>query len=342
MGLSPEENRRVYEEEKARIEAQKKMKSEKQGTEDSTSTGLKPTTAALLCYVGIWVSGIIFFLIEEKNNFVRFHAAQSIVAFGTLTVAGIILGWIPMVGGAFSTIIGVIGFIVWIVMIVKASNGQRYKLPWAGDVAEKMIAKSAGTGKEDIETREKDEHSEPPSAETPPAKPSSASMASLGKQIGAKVEGYFENTRNERVASSGAVIAWSIVLLIFFNFFSQYIAYYHNGAREPILTSDFNLWLPILTTTLVLSIIGHIILIILDKYLLREIIIIVLNCFGIAVVLTLLNLFPFDFSVIPNANIAAYTELGVRIALIATTVGLGIGTLVRFIKLVVNITKVRD
>lgn len=335
MGLSPEEKRRVYEEEKARIEAQKKIESEEGGTEGSTSTGLKPTTAALLCYVGIWVSGIIFFLIEEKNKFVRFHAAQSIVAFGTLTVARLILGWIPMVGDTFSAIIGVIAFIVWIVMIIKASKGQRYKLPWAGDVAEQMIAKSTGTGKED-------EHSEPSTAEPPPAKPSSASMASLGKQIGAKIEGYFENTRNERVASSGAAIAWSIVLLIFFNFFNQYIAYYHNGAREPILTSDFNLWLPILTITLVLSIIGHIILITLDKYLLREIIIIVLNCFGIAVVLTLLNLFPFDFSVIPNANIVAYAELGVRIALIAITVGLGIGTLVRFIKLVVNITKVRD
>ena len=97
--------------------------------------------------------------------------------------------------------------------------------------------------------------------------------------------------------------------------------------------------MPILTTTLILSIIGHIILIIFDKHLLRQIILVVLNCFGIATVLTLLSIFPFDFSVIPNTDIAAYVNLGVTIALIVISVGLGVGTIVRFIKLMVNISK---
>jgi hypothetical protein len=83
--------------------------------------------------------------------------------------------------------------------------------------------------------------------------------------------------------------------------------------------------------------VGHIVLIIFDRYLLGEIILIVLNCLGIAVVATFLRLFPFDFSVIPSANIAGYAELGVKVALIIITVGLGIGTLVRFIKLIVTV-----
>ena len=136
MGLTPEERRKIYEEERARIEAEEKERLTREG---STSTGLKPTTAAVLCYVGIWVTGIIFFLIEQKNRFVRLHAAQSIVVFGTLMLAGAILGHIPLAGVVFSSSIGVLGFVIWILMIVKASNGEWYKLPWADDAADSTI-----------------------------------------------------------------------------------------------------------------------------------------------------------------------------------------------------------
>jgi len=333
MELSPEKRRKIYEEEKARIEAEGRA-ALKRAAEGSTSTGLKPNDAALLCYVGIWVSGIIFLLIEQKNRFVRFHAAQSIIVFGILTVAGVILGSIPFVGGAFSSIIAVLGFILWIVLMIKAHQGQLFKVPWAGNVAEKMIASIGEQGREDIESVEKKEESpEPPEPEEPPSPPA----ADLGKRIGERVEGYFKSTKAGRVTSSSFAIAWSIVFLIFFNFFSGYIAYYHDGARDPILTAGFNAWLPILTTTLTLSIAGHIILIAFDRYVLREITLIVLNALGIAVVATLLSIFPFDFSVIPNITVAGYVNLGVRIALICAIVGLGIGTLVMFIRLMVNV-----
>jgi len=104
---------------------------------EKTSTGLDENVAGLLCYVLAWVSGIVFLLIEQENKFVRFHAIQSIVVFGILNIAGIILGWIPIFGGAFSAIIGVLSFILWIVLMVKAIQGTKYKLPWAGDFAEK-------------------------------------------------------------------------------------------------------------------------------------------------------------------------------------------------------------
>ncbi|MFC1904386.1 DUF4870 domain-containing protein [Chloroflexota bacterium] len=104
---------------------------------EKTSTGLSENVAGLLCYVLGWISGIVFILIEPENKFVRFHAIQSIVVFAVLNVAGFILGWIPVIGGFFTWIISALGFILWIVLMVKAVQGTKYKLPWAGNFAEK-------------------------------------------------------------------------------------------------------------------------------------------------------------------------------------------------------------
>ena len=335
MGLSPEEKQKIYEEEKARIEAREQIEREKQTKQSSTSTELQPNIAGLLCYLGGWISGIIFLILEKKNRWVRFHAAQSIIVFGTLTVAGIILGWIPLFGPAFSSIISVTGFILWIILMIKAYNGEKYQLPWAGNVAENMVGTSGV----------KDEHYEPP---TPPAEPPvetpQTPRKEAGKQIGDKVGQFFESTRGGRITASAFTIAWSIILLIFFNFFNHYVAYYHSETadgvttwiRYPFFTEDINLWLPILTTALSLTILGHIILIIFDSYTLREIVLIILDALGLAVVLTLLSVFPFDFSIIPNATAADAAYSGVKILLILISIGIGIGILVRFIKLIIH------
>jgi len=104
---------------------------------EKTSTGLSENVAGLLCYVLGWVSGLVFVLIERENKFVRFHAMQSIIVFGALTIASFILGWIPLIGAFFDWIIKVLGFILWIVLMIKAYQGTKFKLPWAGDLAEK-------------------------------------------------------------------------------------------------------------------------------------------------------------------------------------------------------------
>jgi len=247
-----------------------------------------------------------------------------------------------VVGVAFSTIIGIAGFIVWIIMIIKASSGEWYKLPWAGDVAEKIVASSGVTG----------EHSEPPpseptaESEAEAAAPTPPPTADSGKGIADKVDAHFKG-RNWRITASVFAIVWCIALLIFFNFFNQYVAYYHSETldgvttwiRYPFFTEDINLWLPVLTTTLIITIIGHIILIILDRYILREMIHIVINAFSLWTVLTLLTVFPFDFSVIPNPAAAEATYTGVRIFLIFISVVVGIALLVRAIKLIVNVVR---
>jgi uncharacterized membrane protein len=104
-----------------------------------TSTGIEPNVAGLLCYVLGWVTGLVFFILEKDNKFVRFHAMQSIITFGALTVVNFILMFIPIIGWIISWLIGVLAFILWIVLMIKAYQGQKYKLPWAGEIAEKQV-----------------------------------------------------------------------------------------------------------------------------------------------------------------------------------------------------------
>ena len=99
--------------------------------------GLDKNIACALTYVGAWVTGLVFLLSEKNDKTVRFHAMQSIVVFGAYTVAAIILSVIPVIGWIFSVLLGALAFILWIVCIVKASQGQMFKLPIAGDIAEK-------------------------------------------------------------------------------------------------------------------------------------------------------------------------------------------------------------
>jgi len=111
--------------------------SEQQG--NKTSTGLQQNTAGLLCYVFGWVTGIIFLILEKDNKFVRFHAVQSIIVFGAFTVIWVVFSWIPFIGWIINWIAGVLAFILWIVLMFKAYKGQMYKVPVAGNIAEKQM-----------------------------------------------------------------------------------------------------------------------------------------------------------------------------------------------------------
>jgi uncharacterized membrane protein len=105
-----------------------------------TSTGLEPNVAGLLCYLFGWVTGIIFFILEKENKFVRYHALQSIIVFGILSLAGTIIGSIPFLGWVMGVFIGILTFILWLVLMIKAYQGEKFKIPWAGDFAEKQVS----------------------------------------------------------------------------------------------------------------------------------------------------------------------------------------------------------
>ena len=112
-------------------------------------TGLEPNVAGLLCYVAGWVTGVIFLFVEKKDKFVRFHAIQSIIVFGAMSVLWILFGiirggdmwWTAHGLWVFLSIIYWIlwafGAFLWILLMLKAYGGNKYKLPIAGDIAEK-------------------------------------------------------------------------------------------------------------------------------------------------------------------------------------------------------------
>jgi uncharacterized membrane protein len=110
-----------------------------------TSLGLSQNVAAGLSYVFFWVTGLIFFFTEKQNRFVRFHAMQSILFFGGLTILRIILGIIgiiPFVGilaGLVGWVVVAVWWVGWIVLMINAFQGNYFKLPIVGDYAEKYM-----------------------------------------------------------------------------------------------------------------------------------------------------------------------------------------------------------
>ncbi|HTK11543.1 MAG TPA: DUF4870 domain-containing protein [Ktedonobacteraceae bacterium] len=110
------------------------------GPLERTSMGMRARLAGLLCYVFGWVSGLVFLILERDNRFVRFHAMQSIIFFGVLSLAQWTFGLIPHFG-FLSNAIGIVTFVGWIFLMVTANRGRYYKLPIIGDLAEQFLAK---------------------------------------------------------------------------------------------------------------------------------------------------------------------------------------------------------
>lgn len=98
---------------------------------------------AAASYLLGFVTGIIFLLLEKQSKFVRFHAMQSTILFGGIFVANIALGFIPILGWIVGLMLSLAAFILWIVLMWKAFQGEMYKVPKVGDLAEKQLAKMA-------------------------------------------------------------------------------------------------------------------------------------------------------------------------------------------------------
>ena len=91
------------------------------------------------------VTGIVLLLTYKKSQFVRFHAMQSTVVFGGLWLVYIVLGLVPILGWLIAVLISPLfmlgSFVLWIFLMWKAFNGEKFKLPYFGEVAEKQLAK---------------------------------------------------------------------------------------------------------------------------------------------------------------------------------------------------------
>jgi uncharacterized membrane protein len=122
------------------------------GSGSVPAAGMAENKAGALCYVLGWITGIIFLLVD-KRPFVRFHAAQSIVVFGGLhilhIIAGIFVG-VSFLSGGFHMfgpgvvlmhLIHLTTLIMWVLLMVKAYQGERFKVPIAYELAEGIVGK---------------------------------------------------------------------------------------------------------------------------------------------------------------------------------------------------------
>lgn len=102
-------------------------------------TGLPPNLAATLAYAFGAVSGIAMLMIERDDKFVRFHAWQSTLTFVAALLASLLVASFPVVGGLLNAILTIGVVALWILLMVKAFSGERFKLPYVGEIAEQQI-----------------------------------------------------------------------------------------------------------------------------------------------------------------------------------------------------------
>lgn len=121
-----------------------------------SSTGLPPRVAAALAYGGWWVTGLVFWLVERRDRFVRFHAAQSMAAFGLLAlVMGVLLAAVaislltlPAAVSLFMWALGltwVAGLLLWGAALWHAAHGRTWRMPIAGELADRLLARASVT-----------------------------------------------------------------------------------------------------------------------------------------------------------------------------------------------------
>ena len=104
-----------------------------------TASGLDENVVAALCYLVGWITGLVFFLTEPENSFVRFHAMQSMLVFGAASIASLVCLAIPFLGWILLIFVVYGSAALWLVLMFKAYQGERFKLPVAGDIAEQRI-----------------------------------------------------------------------------------------------------------------------------------------------------------------------------------------------------------
>jgi uncharacterized membrane protein len=120
-------------------------------TAKSTSTGLPSNVAAAIACIPL-IGGIIFYILEKHDPFVRFYAMQSIILGGAWVLFAVVYSFahailtpIPAIGLFFAIIlwviwalVGIAFLVVFIVTVVKAFSGVRWEIPYIGPMARKQ------------------------------------------------------------------------------------------------------------------------------------------------------------------------------------------------------------
>ncbi|GEN45449.1 DUF4870 domain-containing protein [Alkalibacillus haloalkaliphilus] len=125
--------------EEQQVEEQKVFRDEEE--DKKSSTGLENNVAGLLCYLFGFITGLIFLLVEKDSKFVRYHAFQSIFIWVSIFVLSMVIGFVPLIGWLISLLLAPVGFVIWIVCMIKAYQGKWFKFPVVGNIAEEQVNK---------------------------------------------------------------------------------------------------------------------------------------------------------------------------------------------------------
>jgi magnesium-transporting ATPase (P-type) len=128
-----------------------------------------------------------------------------------------------------------------------------------------------------------------------------------------------------RISSDLFIIFVTVAQIIFFTFFHEYIAWYTtapdgSAVRLSMLTDEYFTWLPFPITASIIVVVTSIVMILYDKTWLRQTAEILFCILGITMTTSLLIIFPFDFSVIPNAKAVDVVPIALRVLLILMAV----------------------
>lgn len=106
-----------------------------------TSLGTTEHIAIFLAYILGWISGLIILLIEKDNDRVRYHAAQSLIVFGSITIISLLIPVIPFFSFSLflTNILSIITLVIWIAFIVTALNKKPIKIEQLRTHTEKII-----------------------------------------------------------------------------------------------------------------------------------------------------------------------------------------------------------
>jgi uncharacterized membrane protein len=110
-------------------------------------TGLSPNIAAGLACVFSIVGGIVFLVLEKKDQYVRFWAMQATVFGGIWLIFQIVLSILvrfPYIGwlfGILGMLIGLAFLVVWVLMVIKSFTGKEWEMPFIGKIAREQLAK---------------------------------------------------------------------------------------------------------------------------------------------------------------------------------------------------------
>ena len=117
---------------------------------ETSSTGLSPRVAAPLAYAGWWLTGLILWFVERRDRAIRFHAAQSVAAFGVVAAVIAAFGVLALASLSFlppaftlflwaAAITWAAGIGLWIVAMWKAATRHAWRIPVAADLADRLM-----------------------------------------------------------------------------------------------------------------------------------------------------------------------------------------------------------